>query len=129
MSKIEQLDKLDRAIKDSEIRLKSIQTSVEQIDKEINTLEPRKNELERLIGFHKQSETIPIAQEYKKAKAELSKTKARLILINSDYKKAVEACKQIEQIIDKFRKDYYELIKTSENNVLKPIFGGSRGKK
>ena len=129
MSKIDQLDKLDRAIKDAEIRLKSIRTAIEQLDHEINVLNPRKNELEQNIQFHKKAETIPLAHEYKKAKAELSKTKARLILITSDRKKASQACDDIEEIIEKFKRDHTELLKTSENNVLKPVFGDKRGQK
>ena len=129
MSKIEELDKLDKAIKDAEIRLKSIQNGVEQIDKEIAVLDPRRNELEQNLEFHKQSGTVPIATEYRKVKAELTKTIARLILIKHDQKKAVQACRDIEDIIDKFKRDHMELLKTSENNVLRVLFGGSRGKR
>lgn len=129
MSKIDELDKLDRAIKDAEIRLKSIQTNVEQIGKEISILDPRKNELEQNIEFHKKGDAAPIIGEYRKAKAELSKVKARLILINADFKRATQACQDIEEIIEKFKRDYEDLIKTSENNVLKVLFGGPNGKK
>lgn len=129
MNKIEELDKLDRAIKDADVRLKSIQANIEQIDKEIAVLSPRKSELEQNIEFHKREGTIPLAHEYKKAKSELSKVTARLIFIKSDHSKAHEACKQIEEIMEKFRKDHNELLKTSENNILRVIFGGKRGKK
>jgi septal ring factor EnvC (AmiA/AmiB activator) len=128
VSKIEELDKLDKAIKDADIRLKSIQSAIEQIDKEISVLGPRKTELEQNIQFHKKQDTIPIAHEYKKSKSELSKIKARLILINADRGRAKQACIDIEQIIEKFKRDHLELIKTSENNVLRPIFGGKHGK-
>lgn len=129
MSKIEELDKLDRAIKDADMRLKSIQTNIEQIDKEIAVLSPRKTELEQNIEFHKKANTVPIAHEYKKSKAELSKTKARLILITSDRKKAAQAVKDIEEIIEKFKRDHAELMRTSENNVLRVMFGAKRGKR
>lgn len=129
MSKIEELDKLDKAIKDADLRLKSIQTNIEQIDKEIAVLGPRKLDLEQNIEFHKKKDTVPLAQEYKKSKAELSKIKARLILITSDRKKTAQACDQIKEIIEKFKRDHLELLKTSENNVLRPTFGGSRGKR
>lgn len=129
MNKNEELDKLDCAIKDCEIKLKSVQSNIEQIDKEIDALRPRQAELEQNIEFHKKSNTVPLAQEYKKAKNELSKTKARLILITSDRKKSDEACKQIQQVIEKFKRDYSNLIATSENNVLRVLFGGRRGKK
>jgi chromosome segregation ATPase len=129
MSKVEELDKLDKAIKDADLRLKSIQNNIEQIDKEIAVLSPRKNDLEHNIEFHKKKDTVPLAQEYKKSKAELSKIKARLILINSDRKRASDACEQIKEIIEKFRRDQFELMKTNDNNVLRVIFGGNRGKR
>lgn len=129
MSKIEELDKLDRAIKDAEVRLKSIQASVEQLDKEINLLTPRKNELEQNISFHKKQGSIPIAHEYKKARSELSKTKARLILVTADRGRAWQACKEVEEIIEKFKRDHSDLQKSNENNVLTGSFGGKRGKR
>jgi chromosome segregation ATPase len=129
VSKADELDKLDKAIKNAEISLKSIKTTIEQLGKEIAILAPRKNELEQNLEFHKKAEIVPIAHEYKKAKSELSKTKNRLAMITSDQKKAMEACKDIEEIIAKFRSDYIKLIKTSENNILTPNFGGSRGKR
>jgi chromosome segregation ATPase len=129
VNKIEELDKLDKILKDSEIRLKSIQSSIEQNSKEISTLSLKKNELEQNIEFHKKDGTIPIANEYKKSKIELSKTKARLILINSDLKKAQQVLKNTEMSIEKVKKDYEELSKVNENNVLRVLFGGDRGKK
>jgi len=129
MSKIEELDKLDKAIKDADIRLKSIQAAIEGIDKEISVLAPRKSELEKNLEFHKKSGTVPLAHEYKKSKAEFTKIKVRLNLITSDRLKAIDACKQVEEIIDKFKRDHMELLRTSEDNVLRVLFGARRGKK
>ncbi len=129
MSKIEELDKLERAIKDSEIRLKSIQSAIEQIDKEIAALTPHKRELEENLEFHKKGDAPPLLHEHRKTKTELVKTKNRLSSITNDRKKANDACKQIEDILEKFKKDHAELLKTSENNVLRVMFGGRRGKK
>jgi chromosome segregation ATPase len=129
MSKLIQLDQLDRAIKDAEFRLKSVQDNIEKIYKEINTLEPRKTELENNLKFHKQSNTIPLAHEYRKAKIELNQVKSRLNLINLDQKRAIQACIDIEAIIEKFKRDRDQLLKTSDNNILRPRFGSTRGKK
>lgn len=129
MSKIEELDKLDRAIKDAEVNLKSIQTKTELMAKEIAVLGPRKNELEQNIQFHKRAGSIPIAHEYRKSKQELTKVKGRLTLITLDHSKALQAIKDVEQIIEKFKRDYDSLSKTSENNVLQGSFGDKRGKK
>jgi hypothetical protein len=129
VNKIEELDKLDRAIKEAEINLKSVQQNTEQMAKEIAALSPRKLELEQNIEFHKKSDTIPIIHEHRKAKAELSKTTARLILIRADHKRASEACKDIEFIIQKLKKDQEALLRISDDNVLRPTFGGNNGKK
>lgn len=129
MTKIDMLDKLDKAIRDSDISLKAIQANVEKIDKEIDILSLRKTELEKNIEFHKKQYVVPIAHEYKKSKVELSNIKTRLNLIVEDKKKSENACKDIEKILEKFRKDYSDLAKTSDKNVLRPNFGGTRGKK
>lgn len=129
MNKIEELDKLSRALADAQIRLKSIQTHVEQIDKEISVLSPRKLELEQNIEFHKKPRSVPLAQEYRKAKTELIKVKNRLALIISDRIKAIQACDDVTTIIDKFKRDHQKLLETSENNIVKGIFGGKRGKR
>jgi flagellar biosynthesis chaperone FliJ len=129
VSKIEELDKLDKAIKDAEVGLKSIQNNLDIIDNEIAILSPRKNELEQNIQFHKMEGSVPIAKEFAKSRAELSKVKARLILLNADRKRAWQASKDVEKIIDKFKKDYMDLSNTGENNVLRVLFGVNRGKK
>lgn len=129
MGKLDEIDKLDRAIKDADIRLKSILENIEKIDKEIVVLNPRKVELERNLEFHKKRGTIPLAHEYKATKSELSKAKNRLSMIIGDRAKCEDACLQIERIIQKFKNDYAKLTKTDENNVLRPNFGGKNGKK
>ena len=128
MNRTEELDKIDRTIKDLEIRLGAIKNSVGQIEKELSVLKPKKLELEQNIRFQKKDGTVPIAHEYKKAKAELARTIARLILIGAEYKKAVDVIVKVEEMIDKNRKDYYNLIVDSQNNVLQGSFGGNRGK-
>lgn len=129
MNQIEQLDAIDRAIKDAELRLKSIEEAVEKIDKEISILAPRKNELEQNLEFHKNPNVIPIAHEYKKSKAELSKIKARLILLSSDQKRVNHSHDETKKAIEKLKKNYSEISSASQNNVLKVLFGALRGKK
>ena len=129
MGLMDELDRLDKAIKNSDISLKAILINIEKIDNEIAILAPRKLELQQNIEFHKKSGTIPIAHEFKNARTELSKTTARLILLTSDRKKSYQACKDIEEIMEKFKRDHIKLLKTSENNVLRVLFGVKRGKK
>jgi chromosome segregation ATPase len=128
MGSMDELDKIKKAIDDAQIRFKSIESAIEQIDKEIAILAPRKLELETNIEFHKKENTIPIVNEHRKTKAELSKTTARLILIMADRKRAAQACNDVRDIIEKMRKDHEELLRNSENNVLRGRFGAKRGK-
>lgn len=128
MGRLDECDKLDKYLKDADIKLKSILANIEKIDKEISVLGPRKNELEQNLEFHKKEGTIPIAQEYKAAKAELSKVTARLIMLNSDRKKSDQACADIELIMDKYRRELIKLMKVDDNNVLRPKFGAKNGK-
>jgi chromosome segregation ATPase len=127
LSKLEELDRLERALSDAEIGLKSILLNLEKIDNEIAILVQRKNELTQNIEFHKKEDVVPIAQEYRKSKEELAKIIARLILLNSDRNKSQSAIKTTESIIEKFKRDHMELLKTGDNNVLRPAFGGKRG--
>ena len=123
------LDRLSRAIKDADISLFSVKARIEQLDKEIAILAPRKNELEQNIEFLKKQDTIPLAQEFKKSKAELAKTSSRLNIIVSERVKVYQASLDIEMAIAKFKRDHDQLIIGSENNILKIDFGGKRGKR
>jgi len=128
MNITEELDKISRTIKDLEIRLSAIRTNIDQIDKEMSVLNPRKVELERNLRFQKKEGIIPIAHEYKKAKAELSRTTARLILITSEHNKAISVSNQIERTITQLKDDHSRLTNLLENNVIQVSFGGDCGK-
>lgn len=127
MGNLQEIDKLDRAVKDAEIRLKSIRHNLEKIDHEITVLEPLQRELEENIEFLKKTGTIPMAQEFKKTKQELAKTKARLVLLLADRPKVSGACDEIERIIQKFRKDIQDLILSDDKKVLKFKRGNKNG--
>lgn len=127
MGNLQEIDKLDRAMKDAEIRLKSIRHNLEKIDHEITVLEPLQKELEENIEFLKRTGTIPMAQEFRKTKQELAKTKARLGLLLVDRPKVSNACDEVESIIHKFRKDIQDLILSDDKKVLKFQRGNKNG--
>ena len=129
MNRSEELEKLDKAIKDAEISQKSIQDNIDIIHKEINTLNKLKNELEQNLEFHKRVGIIPIAHEYGRSKKELTKVINRLAIIGLDYKKFVHGLNQVQDIIIKFKRDYAELLGSNDNNVIRALFGARRGKK
>lgn len=129
MNKVEELDKLDKAIKNAEITQRSIQNSIDILYKEINMLSQQKIELEQNLEFHKSAGIVPIAHEYGKSKKELAKITNRLDLITIDHKKSVQGLNHVQEIITKFKSDYAELLASNENNVVRALFGAKRGKK
>lgn len=129
MIKSDELEQLDKAIKNAEISQKSIQANIDKLSKEINTLTQLKDELEENLKFHKRDGIVPLAHEYGKTKKELTKVTNRLNLITSDYKKSVRAIKDVQEIVVKFKRDHIKLLNSSENNVVYGLFGVKRGKK
>lgn len=127
MSKIEQLDKLEKTLKDAEIHLKSIESTMEKIDKELVALGARKNELENNIAFHKKQSTIPLVNEHRKSKTELSKITTRFNLVTADKLAAIRALAGTKEVIEKFKKAYSEIY--NQNNVVPGIFGAKNEKK
>lgn len=129
MTRAEELDKLDKAIKDAETSQKSIQTNIDELTKEINTLETQKTELEENLEFHRRDGIIPIAHEYGKSKRELTKIINRLTLITGDRQKSVRALNDVQEILIKFKRDQIRLLNSNEDNVVRALFGAKRGKK
>lgn len=129
MTKTEELDQLNKAIKDAETSQKSIQTNIDQITKEINQLTQQKTELEENLEFHKRAGIIPIAHEYGKTKKELTKVVNRLGLLAGDHKKAIHGLSSIQEILVKLKRDYVKMLNSNENNVVHGLFGANRGKK
>lgn len=129
MTKIEELDQLNKAIKDAETSQKSIQTNIDQITKEISQLTQQKTELEENLEFHKRAGIIPIAHEYGKTKKELTKVVNRLGILAEDHKKTIHGLNSIQEILVKLKRDYVKVLNSNENNVVHGLFGANRGKK
>lgn len=129
MTRAEELDQLDKAIKDAEKSQKSIQDNIDQLSKEISTLTLHKTDLEENLEFHKRVGIIPIAHEYGKSKKELTKTTNRLTLITEDRKKSIQGLNDTKEIIARYKRDYIRLLNSNEDNVVRALFGANRGKK
>lgn len=129
MTKTEELDQLNKAIKDAETSQKSIQTNIDQITKEISQLTQQKTELEENLEFHKRAGIIPIAHEYGKTKKELTKVVNRLGILAEDHKKTIHGLNSIQEILVKLKRDYVKVLNSNENNVVHGLFGANRGKK
>lgn len=127
MSRKDELEKADRAIKDAEQRLRAVKNSLEAIEKEVDILSTLETQLEANVKFLKKKNIIALAAEYKKAREDLIKTKTRLGLIKTDREKIRNIYHEIELAIFKAKQSYDESIKESENNVIRGKFGRQDG--
>lgn len=127
MSRQQELDRLDRAIKDADIRLKSIKNSLEVIDKEINQLTVLEVDLEQNLTILKQKRIIAMAAEYRKAKLELERSKSRLAMLKVNRNNAQAAFDEMDKFLLESREAYAKILKEANNNVLKGKFGKKDG--
>lgn len=123
VGKAQELDKIDRAIKDAEIRLRTIKANVDLLDREINILSPLEAVLEENLGFLKQKDVIAIATEFKKAKDDLAKTKNKILQLSNDRDRSKKAYQETERDLAKSKSEFEKLQKFGENNVLQGKFG------
>lgn len=126
MGKTEELAKLDRAIKDCEIRLKNFEVNINVIKKEINILESAETQLEENISYLKKNKKIALAVEYKKAKEDLKKTKVRILQLKSDVAINQRVYDDLEVALKKNKEAYDKLSKQNDNNVVQGKFGRKR---
>ncbi len=126
MSKSEDLSKLEHIIKDMENRLKSFNSNVDTIQKEIDFLLNLERQLESNITMLKGIKIVALASEYKKAREDLKKTKNRLTQLKSDRMINERAFKELKAMLEKNKESYEKLHKQSENNVLQGKFGRKR---
>jgi chromosome segregation ATPase len=123
MSKQIELEELDRAIKDANIRSGTIRINIEVLDSDISAMEVLEKTLEENIQVLKQKKIVAIAEDYRKAKEDLAKTRVRLITLKNereDYRKALnnvhQNIKDSAEAIEKIKRD-------GDNNVLRANFG------
>lgn len=123
VSKQEDLIKLDRNIKDAESKLKTFKNNLDIVQKEVDLLSSMERKLQENIDFLKKNKTVAIAEEYKKSKENLKKTKVRLGQLKNDLSLNDKASLEIESYIKQNREAYDKLSKQGDNNVLQGKFG------
>jgi predicted nucleic acid-binding Zn-ribbon protein len=118
MSKAEDITRLDRAIKDAQIRIRTILTNVEALNKEIDILATKGSNLEENVKCLKKNKIIAMAQEFKKSKDELKRIHVRIITLTNDRDRFVKTSDDMQQFIEKTQKDLDKLQDSNNNNVL-----------
>jgi chromosome segregation ATPase len=123
VSKKIELEELDRAIKNGEIRLCTVNTNIGSLTKEIEVLDALESELEENLKVLKKKNIVAIATEYKKAKEDLAKTKVRLISLKNDRENFKKAANDVQKAMEKAKQDIEKMKKNGDSNVLHGTFG------
>lgn len=74
----------------------------------------------------KKNKIVTLAQEFKKAKEDLKKTKIKLTQLKSDKMINEKAHKELSFMLEKNKEAYDKLAQQNENNVLQGKFGGRK---
>jgi len=127
MDKSEDISKLDRAIKDAEIRIKTILVNIDAIAKEIDLLSNQEKTLEDNIRCLKKSRIIAIAQEFKKSKVELQRIKTKTLSLRNEKEHFTKTTNDMENFIKENKKRLDKLQSNNENNVLQFNRGNKDG--
>lgn len=118
MSKTDDISRLDRSIKDAEIRINTLLSQVESYKKELDILLNKEKLLEENVKCLKKNRIIAIAQEFKKAKSELKITRDRITLLSNDKDHFLKSSEDMKTFIEKTKQELTRLQNLNDNNVL-----------
>ncbi len=127
MADVIETSKAERAIKDAEIRLRTLEVSLDDVQKEVYRLQAHKITLEDNIKFLKARAIVASTAEFKKIKADLAAVSARLKLFLTNKNDHEKAKKQLESYLLEAKKKYDKLTASPENNVFFYNFGDQDG--
>lgn len=127
MSKQVELEKLDRAIKDANIRSGTVKMTIEVLDREIGTLDRAEIAFEENIKFLKQEKIVTMADKFKEAREELKRIRIRLITLKNERADYTKALDNVNQVIQQSLEAIEKIKRNGDNNVLLGKFGKADG--
>lgn len=127
MGKQEELEKLDRTVRDGDVRLHTVKLNIDTLTKEIDTLTELEIQLEQNLKCLKKKNIIAIATEFKKAKEDLAKTRIRATALRNDREQFKKAGAEVQAVMKKAKEDLEKLRKIGDSNVLRGKFGRKDG--
>lgn len=117
MSRQQDRERLEQAIKDAEARLRVFRTTLEGISKELRDLRAVEIILTDNIETLKSKTVIILANEYRKAREDLGKTKSRMAIVRIDYDNVFKAAHEVELYLAKAKEEMSNSLR-DPNNVL-----------
>ena len=124
MGRTQDLERAERAIKDAEIRLNTISTQLNLLEMDVAKFSHIKNVLESNITSLKKKKVIALAEQYRKAKNDLAKANAYLNVSENNRNAMVRIKEEATANLEKYKREYEELVDKFENNVIYGNFGG-----
>jgi uncharacterized protein YhaN len=116
MSKHDEFERLDRTYKDTEIRIRTTQSHLAAVERELSTLISLETTLKENIKCLKTKQIIAIVQEFKKSKEELKRAQTRMQVLRVDRAVFIKDIKNLEAVLEVTNRDMEKLLE--ENNVL-----------
>lgn len=117
MSRQQDQERLEQAIKDAEARLRVFRSHLEGISKELRELRTVEMALEENLHYLKQKTVITMAGPYRKAKEDLVKTRARMALVKIDYDNVFKAAAEVEEYLTRSRTELAKSLKDIDNVI------------
>jgi small-conductance mechanosensitive channel len=115
MSRQADRERLEQAIKDAEARLRVFRGSLEGIAQELRDLRTVETLLTDNIECLKTIKITIKMTEYKKAKEDLNKTKARIAMIRMDHDKIQKAGEEIAEYLIRSRTELVDSLREPDN--------------
>lgn len=127
MSKLDDLTKIDRTIKDCDLRLKTIKANMEALEREIDSLSTKEIQISENLQFLKSKNVkgAIIALEFKDIKVELSRIKHMLSVRKNEMENYRKAFRDTEDLLTASALEYAAL--NNQNNVIQGKFGKKDG--
>lgn len=100
MSKNEEFERLDRTLKDTEVRIRTTQSHIYSLDRELASLMSIEITLKENIKCLKTKQIVAIVQEFKKSKEELKRAQSRIQVLKTDKSVFIKDIKNLETILE-----------------------------
>lgn len=119
MGRTDELEKVEKTIKETEARLKTLKTNLDAIDLEIKKIATFERTLVFNVKMLKTRQVVAIAKEFKNSKEELKKVKARLLVLRNDKEHFSNVFKDVHDFLKSTRTQHSKIVQDGENNVIK----------
>lgn len=124
------VNRASHALLEADIRLRTINAQIHQIDKEIAILIAVEANLEENVRVMKRKRIIVMVNEFRKAKTDLNTARVRQAFLRMDRENVLKVEKHAHTIYNKAKEGYdnaYQRLHAPPNNIIYVDFGRKDG--